>query len=232
MKKAMWTISMLSLILTALVLQFMPSSMPIHYNMAGKIDRWGSKFEKLIFPVLILALSLFWHLFITYYERKASRSTDEKESAEARSNATVMKVVGVSTAAMHTVMHGFLLYSSYMEAITDATYSAIDIGKVSCILCGTLFIVLGNFIPKSKKNLAAGIRVSWSIYNDITWMKSNRFGAVAMMAAGVLTIVTTVFTKASTAFIMMIVYLLAATTIILIYAYRIYKRELAKDSQS
>lgn len=232
MKKAMWIISMLSLIMTAVVLQIMPNSVPMHYNMAGEIDRWGSKYENLIFPGLILALSLFWHLFISYYERKANKSTDEKESAEARSNAKMMKIVGVATAAMHTVMHGFLLYGSYTEAITDATHSAIDIGKVSCILGGILFVVLGNFMPKSKKNHVAGVRISWSMYNDTTWRKSNRFGAVAMMIAGLFTIVTTVFVKAIMALIMMIVYLLAATTIVLLYAHMVYKQELAKEGQS
>jgi uncharacterized membrane protein len=46
MKKAMWIISCISMAGTAFILQFMPESVPMHYDMAGNIDRWGS----LIYP--------------------------------------------------------------------------------------------------------------------------------------------------------------------------------------
>ena len=170
----MWGISMLALIFTAVMLQFMPDSVPMHYNMAGEINRWGSKYENLLFPIVILALSLFWHLFILHYEKKAIKSTTEKESAEARSNAKVIKIVGVSIAAMFTVMQGVILFGAYKEATAGAAHSAIDISKVSCILCGILFIVLGNFMPKTKKNHTAGVRISWSMYNDTTWIYKSR----------------------------------------------------------
>lgn len=50
MKKIMWLLSLVPLIITAAALQFLPESVPMHYNMAGQIDRWGSKYENLIFP--------------------------------------------------------------------------------------------------------------------------------------------------------------------------------------
>lgn len=227
MKKVMWLISMFSLIITAVVLQFMPDSVPMHYDLAGKIDRWGSKYENLLFPVIILLMSLFWHLFIAYFERKADRTSVEKERAEALSNAKVMKIVGVSMATMFTVMQGFILYSAYAGAGSNATHAYIDMGKVSCILTGAMLVVLGNFMPKTRKNRIAGVRVSWSMYNDITWMKSNRFGAVAMIIAGLLTIITAVLAESGIAVIMLIVYLLAATSVTLIYTYKVYKKEVA-----
>lgn len=232
MKKIMWLISIFSLIFTAVVLQFMPDLVPMHYNILGEIDRWGSKYENLLLPIFILAFSLFWHLFISYYEKKAARTSVEKECAEALSNAKVMRIVGVLMISMFTIMQGFILYSAYVEANSNATHIYIDIGKVSCILIGVMFIVLGNFMPKTKKNRIVGVRISWSMYNDITWMKSNRFGAVAMIMAGLLTVITTLFVKSGIAVIMSIIYLLAATTITLIYSHKIYKQELAKDNHS
>ena len=230
MKKIMWIISILSLVFTTVVLLFMPDSVPMHYDITGEIDRWGSKYENLLFPAIILLMSLLWHLFISYYEKKSNKASVEKERAEALSNAKVMKIVGVSMASMFTVMQGFILYSSYVEANSNATHAYIDIGKVSCILVGIIFIVLGNFMPKTKMNRVAGVRVSWSMYNDTTWMKSNRLGAVAMIIVGVLTIITTVFTKSSIAVIMLIIYLLVATVITLIYSYKVYKKELDKSN--
>ncbi len=232
MKKIMWVISILSLILTAVALQFMPDTVPMHYNFAGEIDRWGSKNENLIFPVIILILSVFCHFLISYYEKKAGKISNEKESAEALSNAKVMKIVGVLMTSIFTIIQGFILYSAYVEANAEATNAYIDIEKVSCILLGVMLIILGNFMPKTKKNQTIGVRISWSMYNDTTWMKSNRFGAFAMIIAGILTIVTAIFVKSIASVIMLLVYLLAATAITLIYSHRIYKIELSKNSRS
>ena len=59
MKKNMWILSIISIVLTAVALQFMPDLVPIHYNVAGEIDRWGSKYENFIFPILIIVFALF-----------------------------------------------------------------------------------------------------------------------------------------------------------------------------
>ena len=83
MKKIMWIISILSLVFTTVVLLFMPDSVPMHYDIAGEIDRWGSKYENLLFPAIILLMSLLWHLFISYYEKKSNKASVEKERAEA-----------------------------------------------------------------------------------------------------------------------------------------------------
>ena len=188
MKKLIWAISFISLIGTVIVIQFMPESVPMHYDAAGNIDRWGSKYENLIFPMLILAMSFFWILIMRYFEKKALNSTDEKERASAKSNAKVLGIVGLCMAAIFTVMQAFMLYGAYSEAVSGAAQWTVDIGKVSVILMGIIFIVLGNYMTKTRINSVVGFRVSWSMYNDNTWRKSNRFGAYAIMAAGVVTI--------------------------------------------
>lgn len=229
MKKAMWIISLLSLILTAVALQYMPDSVPMHYNFAGEIDRWGSKYENLLFPVITIAMSLFWHLFISYFQKKLTNAASEKERAEIAANIKVLKVAGVLMAALFTAMQASVLYGAYTTATSATTQASIDILKVTCVLLGIMIVVLGNIMPKTRMNSFVGVRVSWSMYNDITWMKSNRFGAVAMMAAGCLTSVTALFANSVFAMVMVFVYLLAATVITLMYSHKIYKEELAKD---
>ena len=85
MKKVMWIISFIPLVITAVVLGFLPDKVPMHYNSEGVIDRWGSKYENLLFPIIIIALTLFWHLFIRYFEKKAIKTQVEKEHKEALS---------------------------------------------------------------------------------------------------------------------------------------------------
>ena len=55
-----------------------------------------------------------------------------------------------------------ILYSSWIQANTGSSQTTIDIAKVSCILWGIMFIVLGNFMTKAKRNAVVGLRTVWS----------------------------------------------------------------------
>ena len=217
MKKLMWIISFIALAGTAIVLPYMPDSVPMHYDMSGNIDRWGSKYENMIFPIIILIMALFWTLFIRYYDRKAEEASNEKESAGSRSNAKVIGIAGLCTAVLFTVMQGFLLYGSYTEAISGAERETVDIGRVT------------NFMTKTRINSNVGVRVRWSRYNETTWRKSNRFGAIAFIIAGVLTILTAFFMKNSFAAVMIAVfYIILASIASVAYAHRVYRKEKAE----
>ena len=232
MKKAMWIISFIPLALTAAVLQFLPDMVPMHYDLAGNIDRWGSKFEELILPAIAIVLALLWTLMIRYYQKKAEKTADEKERAGALSNAKVLGIVGTAMAAFFTVLQGYNLYRAYSGAKAGSQTAAVDIGKISCILLGLLFIVLGNFMPKTRTNSVVGFRTRWSMYNDNTWRKSNRFGAIALIAAGVLTIVTAVFVKSTAGCIAaMLSYICLAAAAASVYAYKVYKEELRSGKE-
>lgn len=38
-------------------------------------------------------------------------------------------------------------------------------------------------MTKAKRNTVVGLRTAWSMYNDNTWRKSNRFGAISIVIA-------------------------------------------------
>ena len=232
MKKAMWIISFIPLALTAAVLQFLPDTVPMHYDLVGNIDRWASKYEELLLPVIVIVLALLWTLMIRYYQKKAAMAAEEKERAGALSNSKVLGIVGTAVAAFFTVLQGYNLYRAYADAKAGAQTAAVDTGRVLCIVLGLLFIVLGNFMPKTRTNSVVGFRTSWSMYNDNTWAKSNRFGAIALMAAGVLTIVTAIFVKSPAGCIAaMLVYICLAAATAVVYAYKVYKEELGSAKE-
>lgn len=230
MKKWMWIISIVPLVITAVVVQFMPESVPMHYDMTGVVDRWGSRYENLIFPIIILVLALFMSLLIGLYERKANKADDDKERAGALSNARILGIIGTTMSAMFGVMQCFILYGAYTGAKAEAITATVDIGKVSCILLGVMFMVLGNFMTKTRINGSVGVRISWSMYNDNTWRKSNHFGAIAMILAGLLTIITALLMKSSIGATMAALgYICLASIITAAYAHRVYVEE--KESE-
>lgn len=46
----------------------MPDTIPMHYNLQGQIDRWGSKYESLIIPAGMIIL----YVLMTFVEKKPS----------------------------------------------------------------------------------------------------------------------------------------------------------------
>ena len=73
MKKMMWFFAILPVLVTSIVLPLMPDTIPMHHDLAGNIDRWGSKTECFVFPVIILFITLFWHLLMRAFEKKAAK---------------------------------------------------------------------------------------------------------------------------------------------------------------
>ena len=230
MKRIMWIISMLPAIMTAIAVQFMSDKVPAHYNFKGEIDRWGSKYEYFTFPIFVIAFAIFWQILISYYEKKAVKSTDDKVRAEALSNTKVLKISSVALAVFFTILHGYSLYKACVISNTGMNDAKMDTGRMVCFLCGVLFIVLGNFMPKTKKNPILGFRIKWSMYNDVTWAKSNRFGGIILMINGLMLVVISAFVKEYVAIVCMMIFIFVDVIVTMIYSYKIYCKEV-KNTQ-
>ena len=228
MKKLMWIVAMLNLAITVAVLQFMPDLVPVHYDLAGNIDRWGSKFENLILPAVVFALSWFWQVLIRYYEKKADGSSDHEEQEKARTNARILGIAGVLMAVMFTVMQGYFLFHAYAIASLNGAGKGFDIAKVPYCLIGIMMIVLGYLMPKTSMNSYMGVRVKWSMYNDVTWSKSNRFGGYMIMIAGVLIIISSLMTSPVYSTFLLMGWLILSMLITVFYSYKVYQDELSR----
>lgn len=225
-KRIMWITAFVSLVGTAAVLPMMPDRVPMHYNAAWEIDRWGSRYENLLLPVMTVGMALFFAALASYYERKSKENAEDKESVQAASNAKVMWIVGAAVTVFFTAMQGMILYAAYRGAASDGSAQAENISRVTFVLTGALYIVLGNYMPKTRRNSTVGLRVSWSMYNDATWRKCNRFGGIVMMLTGVATMVTALLADVLLTVFLMLGYLMAATAIMLVYARRVYRAEI------
>ena len=221
--KILWGLTFLPMIVTAVVLRFMPDEVPMHYNMSGEIDRWGSKYEELYFPCVIVVMTLFWLMFMRYYRKKQERVNDDKAIKEAQSNEKVLYYVAVSMAVMFGCLHYFSLYRAYEITKGDATTLAVRIDEVTNIFIGIVMVILGNVLPKAKRNFAVGVRTVWSMHNDITWAKSNRFGGVALMVCGVVTIIETLIIGGFASTMIMLGLILAFAVVICVYSYKVFK---------
>ena len=176
---AMAALAAVSVVGTAVLMAFMPDTVPAHYNFAGEIDRWGSKYENFIFPaitVLIGALIVF--------------------SAKKQGNAVPKKALlwtGICSLLLIDVTGFYFMLKDFSAVQGTSTNVADNVIKLMSIGVGVMFIILGNLMPKVKRNGLFGLRTSWSMENDEIWNRSQRFGGKAAVICGFATVLMAVF---------------------------------------
>lgn len=213
----------LPLAVTLVWLQFLPDRVPTHYDAAGIIDRWGSKWEYLLLPCIVLALAAVVAGIGLLLRRKAG--TDEKALAHAEANGKVLRFVLLGMSFFFTALQIAMLIGAGREAASGAERASVPMMKVSAIAMAFLLIFLGNFMPKAKPNSAVGLRCAWTQYNDVTWQKGNRFGGWALAAAGLVTIPAVLLAPECWAMPILLAAIAAATIASLIYAKKVYDEE-------
>lgn len=214
---------------TLAALSIMPDTVPVHFDIHGVADRWGSKYEMLVMPGCMLAMLAFWLGVDASYKKKIETSFDEKEIAEAKSNLKVIKITSIITSLMFAVINGLTLYISYSQLDTTDV-GEIDFLKILSIVMGISFILLGNFMPKAKNNATFGFRLSWTKFNDVTWRKSNLVGGIATIIQGVIMVLGGILFNGTVAMIIMLVTLVIVLPAISIYAYVVYANERDKSN--
>ena len=89
----------LPLVVAVIALPFLPEKIPAHYNFAGEIDRWGSKYETLIFPAVTVAMGF----FMLWMAKIAAKDENGKN------NEKVVFYTGMGLSVWFTIMHCFLI---------------------------------------------------------------------------------------------------------------------------
>lgn len=170
---AAFLLTALSLILPLAALLFLPDAIPAHYGSTGVVDRWGSKYEVLIFPAFILPYSAAW----TACGRTIWRGHGEKASE------LIWMIGGVVQLAVFAAMQIYFLYTSFRQ-VADLSAVPVDLNRILCAVSAAGLIAVGNYLPKLQKPGPTGLHTPWSMKSEVVWRRCQRFGGWAMVAAG------------------------------------------------
>ena len=204
----------LPLPVTLISLVFLPDQIPAHYGSDNQVTRWGSKYETLIFPVVTILFGLFM-LEISKFSANQEKAGEDNEK--------VSITAGVFSLLIFNAMTGYFLYTDFNK-IEDLSSVPIDIYQLIFVLLGIFMIVIGNMMPKLQMNSAIGLRTHWSMKNEITWKKSQRFGGNLFIIAGILTILVCCFTKGIACYLWWMGILLVSLPIDIYYTYKVAKK--------
>ena len=59
---------------TVIMLFVLPDTVPVHFDITGAPDRWGSKFELLILPLVLIASAFSIEPMVRSYYKKADKT--------------------------------------------------------------------------------------------------------------------------------------------------------------
>lgn len=147
----------------------LPEKIPMHWNVAGEIDRYESKITAVWFmPILI---SIMWVAFKIFPQLDPNKEKYRDFQPEWE--------------ILQTLLLGFFVY---LQIITFyiAMNPASDMMKLMFSGMGVLFMVIGNFLPKIRQNFFIGIKIPWTLTNEENWNKTHRFGGWCFVVSGLL----------------------------------------------
>ncbi len=210
--RILFFVSLIPLIITAISFIFMSDTTPVHFGINGQPDRYGSKFEYLILPLVTLSSFVLWKLVIKFYAK-----SNTEDVAKANSNIKTLTIFAIVTNSLFAVLQCiFIAIALTYQTNSNAT---IDFIPLIVYAVSIMFIIIGNYLPKTKRNSFAGLRTAWTKKNDKNWHIANRNSGIAFVISGILSIIATAIIGGSISIFIMLVILFVTQIIAYIYSY-------------
>ena len=214
----LYAVLLICVIGTVIFLILSPDRIPVHYNFVGEVDRIGSKYENLIWPGFAIGMGVFF-LLMARIPRKKGEKTNEK----------VLMIAGVCTLVFFTLLGFYFMLKALRydpQAASQVSYD--DVNRFVSIGIGALLVVLGNIMPKMRRNAMFGLRTKWSMANDNVWQKSQRFGGIASVMAGFIMIILALFVPGIWNIVMMTIVIVIWLILCIVASHRYYMADQEK----
>ncbi|PKM86989.1 hypothetical protein CVU83_03590, partial [Candidatus Falkowbacteria bacterium HGW-Falkowbacteria-2] len=135
----------------------LPERVASHWNVAGEVDGWSSRlFHSIFFPALLVGLYVMF-IVLPYLDPKKERYAE------------FTGVYRMIKDAILFVMTGVFVVATFYNLVYD-----INVGVVIPSLIGILFLVMGNYFGKIKRNWFVGIKTPWTLSSENIWNKTHR----------------------------------------------------------
>jgi uncharacterized membrane protein len=187
---------------------FMPDSVPSHWNAAGQINGYLPKLvNALLYPLLSIGIYLLVRVLMTVGPRLGYQNQRQ-----------------ASIGVVNLILDGVLLFILIVQLTTTAIALGvpIDVTFVISLSISVLFIFLGNYMGKLRRNFWAGIRTPWTLSSEVVWERTHRLGGWLFVLTGLLGVIMS-FVPALRLWGLVVV-ILIVVIVLYVYSYVIYQR--------
>lgn len=143
----------------------LPEQVPTHFDFSGTPNGWSSRaFAVFGIPGLMAAINLFLNICLERDPKRANMSAALK-----RISLWIIPVLSVLTSGM---------------TLGTAMGWPVHVETVIPVLVGGLFLLVGNYLPKTKQSYTMGIRLPWTLDSEENWNRTHRLSGFLWVAAG------------------------------------------------
>lgn len=203
-KMLIWTslVCLIPLIVGAAVYSRLPETMATHWNLSGEPDGWSSRaFAVFGLPGILLAVNLFLP-FALKADPKRENMSD--------------KLVAISLWTIPVVS----LLCCGLTLARGLGYE-VRVERWVPIFMGVLFIVIGNYLPKTKQSYTMGIKLPWTLASEENWNRTHRLAGFLWVLSGALFILMSFIGWSLAAFLIIIALMVLVP---MVYSYLLYRK--------
>lgn len=149
----------------------MPETLPTHWGFNNKIDGYSSKFTTLITTPLLL---IFLNIFSCFMLDNDPKNKDKNNFVITIGKATIPLVMLIT----------------FVISVFYGLGKEINVMVIISIFVGFLLILIGNYLPKTKRNYTVGIKLPWTLNSDENWNKTHRLAGYFFILGGIFFLLT------------------------------------------
>lgn len=186
----------------------LPAQVPVHWNIRGEIDGYGSKLTLIFLAGLPL---------ITYLALVIVPTIDPKGKLQQMGSKyhNIRLWLTVFMAALSL----FIVYSARMAA-EDNTY-------ILVLLMGALFVVLGNYFKTIRANYFVGIRTPWTLESESVWKATHAMAGQLWFVGGIIVMLGSVALPGASAMVLLLLVALVIGLVPVAYSYWLFRQEVS-----
>lgn len=190
----------------------LPEKVPMHWNLKGEIDDWGSKYS-------LIGLVFLMPVF-TYVLMLAIPKIDPKKRIDLMAGKyyqiKFVLVVFMSVSAL------FIIHSSKTQTLSSPS--------IVLVLVGLLFMALGNYFKVIKQNYFLGIKTPWTLESEEVWKLTHLLAGKMWVIGGLFIVIFSLVIPENINFYIFISITVLISLVPIVYSYIIFK-ELKKSNQ-
>lgn len=194
-------VCLLPIVYGMLIWNKLPMEVPTHWNAAGEIDGYSSKgFAVFGLPGIMAAANLVCQI--------AMGADPKQKNYGEKLKILVVWIVPV----ISLIINPTCLFA--------AQGIEVDMEIIVPLMCGIIFLLMGNYLPKCKQNYTVGIKVPWTLNSEENWNRTHRLAGFIWTIGSIIIILTTLLGYP----LILLPIVLVMAFVPMIYSYVLYKK--------
>ena len=203
--------TLLPILIGIVIWNKIPDQMATHWGVNNQPDGWASK-GIAVFTLPLILVGIQWlGLWVT----KLDPQMQKQNKKALRMIFCIVPCISVFTSSM--------MYSV-------ALGHTVSISSAPFVILGLMFVIIGNYLPKTTKNWSLGIKVIWALSDEENWNATHRFAGKLWFFGG-LAIMLGIFLPGKYSIFVVLPVTMILAFIPMLYSYLYYKKQ-CKEGRS